>query len=180
MVFSETINAGIEGAIMTKEPTSRALSKSDAKVLERHIEALAKHSDAMKLHAKAITAAAAAQGALTAALHMNTAAHEAVSAAKPPAKQIADIRACLTIWLQNAGKLKKGEQPISTKNMATDYQINDPTEIVRCLEATKGCLSKKGDSFDFDETSPTFNHDMSTLSTGTFGAVVTYVFSSLN
>jgi hypothetical protein len=164
---------------MAKDPTPRALTKSDAKILQLHTAALAKHTDALKQHAKAIAAVAAAQSALTTALHMNTAAHEAASATKPPAKQIADIRACLTIWLQNAGKLKTGEQPISTKNMATDYQFVDGTEMQRCLEATVDCLKGKGDRFDFDKTTPTFNKDMNTLSTGTFGAVVTYIFNNL-
>jgi hypothetical protein len=151
----------------------------DAKILERYIEALAKHGDALKDHAKKMTAAAASHSALTAALHMNTAALEAVTAVKPPAKQIADIRACLTVWLRKAGILKKGEQPISTKNMATDYRMGDPTAIQRCLERTVECLKTKGNTFDFDKTSPSFNKDMRDLSTGTFGAVVTYIFNNL-
>lgn len=161
-----------------KAKTITSTSNSNPTDVKSYAAALAEHTDALRENSSAMTAALPAQAELTNALKNHTAALAATKPQKTLQEKIADAGDCMSQWLMRAKGVSKADSTTATKNMATDFHIGGQEEMQRCLEWVQGCLSGKGDIYQLDTTSSTANQHLTTLATGTLGAVISDIASN--
>jgi hypothetical protein len=148
-----------QGAIMRKKPKSRATTKLDMGVIEKHTAALEKHTKELREHSKAMTAA--------------TAALIATKPQKPLGQRTTDAQLCMSQWLVDVKHVSQADSMDPNKNMATDFRVGGPPGMSRCLNSVSQCLSGKGDIYTPDAASA------AQLCTKSLGEVVNFIASKI-